>query len=170
MASLWASPVAVPWFVVFFWIQLLAMLQATIDMKLAPAVVLHAFGQIEGWSTWYPGVIQAGWVQGEPWQPGAVMTVQVKNSLGMTVGSTATVLPDAEGKLSWENRAPGLITVCQAWSEATPNGCCFTLQKVYHGPAAPLLQLFKARQQRLVDTGLMNLRHQLHLAYDTARM
>lgn len=146
------------------------MLRATISINLEPAVVLHAFGQIEGWPTWYPGVIQAGWTHGAPWQPGAVMTVQVKNSLGMTVGSTATVLPDEDGKLRWENRAPGLVTVCQAWSEATATGCRLTLQKVYAGPAAPLIALFKARQQRLVDTGLMNLRHQLHLAYHTGRI
>jgi len=146
------------------------MLQATIDMKLAPARVLRAFREIEGWPTWYPGVLQAGWVQGEPWQPGAVMTVQVKNSLGMTVGSRATVLPGAAEKLSWENRAPGLVTVCHAWCEVTTSGCCLTLQKAYHGPAAPLLLLLKARQQRLVDAGLMNLRHQLHLAYDTTKI
>ena len=143
-------------------------LQATITIDAAPVAVLRAFQQIEGWPDWYPGVLRADWVAGEPWAPGAVMQIQVKNSLGMTVGSLATVMPSAEHKLIWENRAPGLITVCYAWAVPVPAGCCFTLQKFYRGAAVPLLVLLKARQQRLLHAGLVNLRQQLQVAYHSA--
>ena len=143
-------------------------LRADVVIAAAPAVVLRAFQQIEGWPNWYPGVLRADWVEGEPWVPGAVMQIQVKNSLGMTVGSLATVMPSAEHKLIWENRAPGLITVCYAWAVPVPAGCCFTLQKFYRGAAVPLLVLLKARQQRLLHAGLVNLRQQLQVAYHSA--
>ncbi len=140
-------------------------LHATTMIEAAPAAVLRTFQQIEGWPAWYPGVLRAHWVAGTPWRPDAVMAIQVKNSLGMTVGSTATVMPSADEKLIWENRAPGMITICHAWGEPVPGGCCFTLQKFYRGAAVPLLVLLKARQQRLLQTGLVNLRQQLEVAY-----
>jgi hypothetical protein len=64
-------------------------LHATILIASAPAAVLRTFQQIEGWPHWYPGVLRARWVAGTPWQPDAVMAIQVKNSLAMTVASTA---------------------------------------------------------------------------------
>lgn len=143
-------------------------LHATITIKAAPAAVLRTFQQIEGWSAWYPGVLRARWVAGTPWLPDAVMAIQVKNSLAMTVGSTATIIASADEKLIWENHAPGLITVCHAWVEPVPAGCCFTLQKFYRGVAVPLVVLLKRRQQRLLQAGLVNLRQQLQVAYHSA--
>lgn len=123
---------------------------------------MTAFQAIERWSEWYPGVVRAGWVTGEPWAVGAVMEVQVRNSLGMLVGSTATVLPTNKAHtkpmLCWENRAPGLVTVCYAWAEATAQGSRFTLQKHYRGVLAPLLWLMKGRQERMVQEALGNLK------------
>lgn len=154
-------------------------LEASIIVDASPDSVLTAFQTIERWSTWYPGVVAASWVQGEPWQVNAVMQVLVRNSLGMLVKSKAVVLPvqktdqDArEGlpdpswnlavphahRCCWENRALGLVTVCYAWAEATKTGSRFTLQKFYRGPLVPLVQLMKGRQQRMLNDALANLR------------
>ena len=154
----------------------LTSLQASIEIAAAPDITLAAFQAIERWSAWYPGVVDAGWVAGEPWAVGAVMEVQVRNSLGLLVKSTAVVLPvDQPEKLCgrdrqiptaqlccWENRAPGLVTLCYAWAEATVDGGSrFTLQKFYRGPAVPLLRLLKGRQERMVQQGLQTLRAQI---------
>ncbi len=141
-------------------------LQATIALDVPPDVVLTAFQAIERWSTWYPGVVEAGWVTGEAWQVGAVMAIAVRNSLGMLVKSTAVVLPAAdqiahESALCWENRAPGLVTGCYAWAEATATGSRFTLQKYYRGPLVPLLRLMKGRQRGMLNEALGNLRAQI---------
>ncbi len=146
-----------------------ASLAETIEIDANPDALLTAFQAIERWSAWYPGVVNAGWVTGEPWAVDAVMQVQVRNSLGMLVSSRATVLPihqqhkDArripdERLCCWENRAPGLVTICYAWAEATTDGSRFTLQKFYRGPAVPLLHVMKDRQQRMLHDALANLR------------
>ena len=148
----------------------LTSLQASIEIAAAPDITLAAFQAIEQWSTWYPGVVNAGWVTGEPWAVGAVMEVRVRNSLGMIVRSTATVLLaissssanealaiPPEHSCCWENRAPGLVTVCYAWAEPTDSGCRLTLQKEYHGALVPLLWLMKRRQARMLQQGLKNL-------------
>lgn len=165
----------------------LTSLQASIEIAAAPDTVLAAFQAIEQWSAWYPGVVDAGWVVGESWAVGAVMEVQVRNSLGMLVGSTATVLllgdqvlgqevaagsPNPRRDLAippehsccWENRAPGLVTVCYAWAEATAQGSRFTLQKRYRGVLVPLLWLMKGRQAQMVEQALKNLREQIYVS------
>ena len=118
------------------------------------------------------------------------MEVQVRNSLGMMVKSTAVVLPVGEPRHAkarpgsgdprralaippariccWENRAPGLVTVCYAWAEATDTGCRFTLQKYYGGLAVPLLRLMKGRQMRMLQQALANL--QLRVGSVESRM
>ena len=140
-------------------------LQASIIVEATPDLVLRAFQAIERWSTWYPGVVSASWLEGGAWQPGAVMQVQVRNSLGMLVKSSAVVLPVENGHteptLCWENRAPGLVTICYAWAEATAIGSRFTLQKQYRGVAMPLLWMLKRRQERMLQQALANLRTQL---------
>jgi hypothetical protein len=164
------------------------MLQASIDAAVAPDTILTAFQTIERWSSWYPGVVAAAWVAGAPWQTDAVMAVQVRNSLGMLVKSTAVVLPatdhhtpqaarsgspdpgrdlaiPTERLCCWENRAPGLVTVCYAWAEETAGGSRFTLQKFYRGPAAPLLRLMKGRQEQMLQQALRNLRAQIAMDY-----
>lgn len=140
-------------------------LAASIMINQPPDAVMTTFQAIERWSEWYPGVVNARWITGEPWTVGAVMEVQVRNSLGMLVGSSATVLPTdhvwTEPTLCWENRAPGLVTVCYAWAEATAQGSRFTLQKYYRGVAVPLLWLMEGRQERMVQAALENLATQL---------
>lgn len=140
-------------------------LNASIRIDATPDAVLSTFQAIERWSMWYPGVVDAGWISGKPWKPGAVMQVQVRNSLGMLVKSRAVVLPAENGRngpmLCWENRAPGLVTVCYAWVEATADGSRFTLQKRYRGVAVPLLWLMKGRQERMVQEALVNLQEHL---------
>ncbi|MEZ4682951.1 MAG: hypothetical protein R2932_52960 [Caldilineaceae bacterium] len=68
-------------------------LAASITFNRTPDAIMTAFQAIERWSEWYPGVVGAHWIVGEAWEIGAVMEVRVRNSLGMLVGSTATVLP-----------------------------------------------------------------------------
>ncbi len=153
-------------------------LEATITIEAQPETVLTAFQAIERWSAWYPGVVNARWRRGEPWAVDAVMEVQVRNSLGMLVNSRAVVLPvqgtDQDARQGspdpaqdlaipdvrlccWENRAPGLVTVCYAWAEPTDGGCRFTLQKNYRGALVPLLWLMKGRQARMLQQGLARL-------------
>ncbi|MEZ4617317.1 MAG: SRPBCC family protein [Caldilineaceae bacterium] len=162
-------------------------LAASITFNRTPDAIMTAFQAIERWSEWYPGVVGAHWIVGEAWEIGAVMEVRVRNSLGMLVGSTATVLPvgnqilgqDAlEGSpdpgrdlaippahfCCWENRAPGLVTVCYAWAEATAQGSRFTLQKHYSGLAVPLLWLMKGRQAWMVQEALENLQRNISSA------
>ncbi len=143
-------------------------LAAKILIDGSAATVCAAFQQIEGWPTWYPGVVGAQWMVGVPWREGAIMQVRVKNSLGMVVTGEATVLPMQQGKLVWENRAPGLVTLCHAWAEPSASQCRFTLQKFYRGGAAFLLRLLKGRQEQMLQTGLRNLQQQIEAgAYPT---
>lgn len=137
-------------------------LQASITLNVPPTTVMAAFQAIEEWSTWYPGVVGANWSQGLPWSLGAVMEVQVRNRLGMLVKSSAVVLPvrhqSGSGQaICWENRTPGLVTVCYAWAEAMETGSCFTLEKHYAGFAAPLIRLTKTRQRSMLHSALENL-------------
>jgi len=146
-------------------------LHAEITIQATPTTILQAFQRIERWSTWYPGVVNAHWIKGERWLPNAIMQIQVKNSLGMQVTSQALVLPNIAqtgadqaqigDKIVWENRSAGLVTVCHAWVESVAHGSRFTLQKFYRGPAVPLLQLLKGRQERMLQQALQNLQRQI---------
>lgn len=142
-------------------------LQATITIAVPADVILQKFRQIEDWNQWYPDVLSASWQDGAPWTPGAKICLQVKNSLGRTMSSIATVQPAAPNVLSWENRMPGLVTLCHARVAASEGGTRFTLDKSYQGMATFLLQLLKGRQERMLTQGLQNLA-QLVLAQQSA--
>lgn len=132
-------------------------LQAAIVIPAAPERVWLAFRQVENWNQWYPGVLAASWQQGSPWTAASQIRIQVKNSLGRTMDSIATVHPSAAELLIWENQMPGLITLCHARAFGEGNGTRFVLHKAYRGYAVPLLLLLKARQQRMLNEGLRNL-------------
>ena len=127
-------------------------------------MVWQAFCDIEAWPHWYPGVLSATW-QGEPWTPHARMQLSVQNSLRRTMTSVATVQPSPTGLLVWENRMPGLITVCRAQACAVAGERTrFTLHKAYRGSAVILLHLLKQRQTQMLRQGLENLKHRIEMA------
>ncbi len=73
--------------------------------------------------------------------------------------SVATVQPAPAGLLVWENRMPGLITICRAQVCAVDGESArLTLHKAYHGGAVILLRLLKQRQVQMLRQGLENLR------------
>jgi len=124
--------------------------------------VWQAFCDIEAWPHWYPGVLNATWQQGEPWTPQARMQLSVQNSLRRTMTSIATVQPAPTGLMVWENRMPGLITVCRGQACAlNEEWTRFTLHKTYRGAAVILLHLLKQRQVQMLCQGLENLRQQI---------
>lgn len=133
-------------------------IQAKIDIQAAPATVWQTFREIEAWPRWYPGVLSATWQTGEPWTPHARMQLQVQNSLRRTMTSVATVQWALDTRLIWENRIPGLITICRAEVCPIDGGARLTLSKTYRGGAVFLLRLLKKRQIHMLHQGLENLR------------
>ncbi|CAN5853390.1 hypothetical protein BH10CHL1_BH10CHL1_23000 [soil metagenome] len=132
-------------------------IQAEIDIQAAPETVWQSFRAIEAWPHWYPGVLVATWQAGEPWMPGARMQLQVQNSLRRTMTSVATVQPAPDNLLIWENRMPGLITICRAEVCPLDGGARLMLAKTYRGGAVMLLRLLKNRQVQMWHQGLENL-------------
>ena len=79
--------------------------------------------------------------------------------------SVATVQPAAADLLVWENRMPGLITICRAQVFSVDGGRTrFTLHKAYRGGAVILLHLLKQRQTQMLRQGLENLKHRIEMA------
>jgi len=97
--------------------------------------------------------------------PHARMQLSVQNSLRRTMTSVATVQAAPTGLLVWENRLPGLITICRAAACAVEGERTrFTLHKAYRGGAVILLHLLKQRQTQMLRQGLENLKQRIEMA------
>lgn len=137
-------------------------MQAEIYIHAAPAAVYAKFANIVNWSTWYPGVVSARWVQGEPWQDNARFVTTVRNVLGMHAQTEAVVRMSSPGRLLvYENSMIGLQIVASVSFEEEVGGCKLSIRKRYYGPLAFLLTLLGGRQRGLLETGLANLKMQI---------
>ncbi|MEZ4712929.1 MAG: SRPBCC family protein [Caldilineaceae bacterium] len=137
-------------------------MQADIYIHAAPTAVYAKFSNIDNWSAWYPGVVAARWVAGEPWQDNARFVTTVRNVLGLQSRAEAVVRMSSPGRLLvYENSMSGLQIVASVSFEEDVGGCKLSIRKRFYGPLAFLMTLLGARQQRLLETGLSNLKVQI---------
>ncbi|MEZ4660382.1 MAG: SRPBCC family protein [Caldilineaceae bacterium] len=137
-------------------------MQSDIYIHAAPAAVYAKFSNIANWSTWYPGVVAARWVAGEPWQDNARFATTVRNMLGLQSQAEAVVRMASPGQLLvYENSMTGLQIVASVSFEDDVGGCKLSIRKRYYGPLAFLMTLLGGRQRHMLDTGLANLKAQI---------
>jgi hypothetical protein len=133
--------------------------ESDVYIHAAPAAVYRRFTDIDDWANWYPGVLGARWTRGVDWQEDAQMALRVRNLLGATVESVATVrMSVPNSTLVWENAMPGLNVVCTARFAEEVGGCRLTIRKNYHGLLAFLMPLLQSRQRSMLDEGLATLK------------
>lgn len=137
------------------------MIESSIYIHAAPLAVYRAFADVARWPQWYPGVIQAEWIQGEAWQDGATLRTRVQSIFGPTTGF-ATVRMSVPGRtLVYENAMPGLQIVCTVNFDEDVGGCKLTIRKYYHGLLAFMMTLLQGRQQSMLISGLSNLKRSI---------
>lgn len=137
-------------------------MEAEIYIHAAPSAVYTKFSDITHWASWYPGVVQAQWVEGQPWQDNARFVVRVRNVLGGTSSGTAVVRMSSPGKLLvYENSMSGLQIVATIGFEEDLGGCKVRIRKRYYGPLAFIMPLLGGRQRRQLNRGLANLKVQI---------
>ncbi len=136
--------------------------QADVYIHAASPAVFRAFSDITRWRDWYPGVLGARWVDGEPWDENARFAIETRNVLGATTAGEAIVrMSVLDDLLVWENNVPGLSVVATARFEDEVGGCKLTLRKTYHGPLAVGMTLLGARQRRMLTEGLGRLKQRV---------
>lgn len=137
------------------------MAEASIYIHAAPLAVYRAFCDVAQWPSWYPNVIDAEWIAGEPWQDEAKLRIRVRTLIGQTSGTAIVRMAQPGQRLVYENVMMGLQVVCTVTLGDDIGGSRLSIRKHYHGPLAFLMRMFGPRQHQMLTHGLTNLKKRI---------
>ena len=101
--------------------------------------VLQHFGDVESWPEWIRTCRRAEWMEGEPWENGAVLRLAMGVGLA-TLGADVTIFQaNLPQSVAWRGRRFGVTTV-HTWTFSEMNGdTMVTSDEVFEGTALQLL-------------------------------
>lgn len=130
-----------------------------IHIQAARGGVWRVFTRLEEWPLWNSEIIEANWVEGEPWTENAVFELRHKSLFGAVTATRAVlrmVVPETSAV--WESRGAGMHIVNSAHFQDDLGGCKLTAKHAYSGIGAAGLMLIKGRQQAKLAAAMEELR------------
>lgn len=130
-----------------------------IHIQAARGGVWRVFTRLEEWPLWNSEIIEANWVEGEPWTENAVFELRHKSLFGAVTATRAVlrmVVPETSAV--WESRGAGIHIVNSAHFQDDLGGCKLTAKHAYSGIGAAGLMLIKGRQQAKLAAAMEELR------------
>jgi hypothetical protein len=130
-----------------------------IHIQVARGSVWRVFTRLEDWPLWNSEIIEASWLEGEPWTEGAVFELRHKSLFGAVTATRATlrmVVPEMSAV--WESQGAGMHIINSAHFQDDLGGCKLTAKHAYSGIGAAGLMLLKGRQQAKLAAAMEELK------------
>ena len=134
-------------------------IQGEIYIHSAAGAAWEKFSRLEEWPQWNREIIDAGWLGESRWQEGSTFQLRHKSLFGLTATTNAVLRMVVQGNIAvWETTGSLLQVVHSANFQDQVGGCLLSARHTYHGPLSLPLQLFRSRQQRLLEQGMSELK------------
>jgi len=135
-----------------------AVVEDCIEVAASPEVLWMCFADLSKWSHWFPALVEAEWLAGNPWTIGAQFrqTVRFGFPLGRVTGVATVVEVSAMPYVAWEGKVAGLEAVHGFRFDAIVGGTEVLSRHEFYGSLALLARfLFLTRRvHRIYQTAL----------------
>lgn len=139
-----------------------AVVEDRIEVAASPEVLWMCFADLSKWSHWFPALVEAEWLTGNPWMIGAQFrqTVRFGFPLGRVTGVATVVEVSAVPYVAWEGKVAGMEAVHGFRFDAIVGGTEVLSRHEFYGSLALLARfLFLTRRvHRIYQTALEGLK------------
>lgn len=126
----------------------LAVVEERIEVHASPEVLWTCFSDLGKWPHWFPALVEARWIAGNPWTLGAQFqqTIRFGFPLGHVRQVAAIVEISPSPYVAWKGLAAGIETAQGFCFDATRGGTLVLSRHEFYGSAALLVRLLYARR------------------------
>jgi len=120
-----------------------AVVEDRIEVAASPEVLWSCFADLGKWCHWFPALIEAEWIGGNPWTVGAQFrqTVQFGFPVGKVRGVATIIEVSASPYVAWEGKVMGMEAIHGFCFDATAGGTEVLSRHEFYGSLALLARL-----------------------------
>ena len=121
-----------------------AVVEDRIEIAASPEVLWTCFSDMSKWPHWFPALVEANWIAGDPWTLGSQFrqTVRFGFPLGKLTGIATIIEVSASPYAAWRGIVAHIDAIHGFRFDATANGTEVLSRHEFYGSVALLARIF----------------------------